>query len=280
MSDASRKIASRKTAPKSDSPKRGVPKKDAPKNDAPQNDAYQEETYGERIAGIYDEWYGSYDEAAIDCLARLARGGLALELGIGTGRIALPLQERGVQIHGIDASESMVARLRLKPGGDRIPVAFGSFADVAVEGQFSLVYVPFNTFFALLTQEEQVRCFRNVARHLLPGGVFVIEAFLPDLTRFVSRQTVRAISIETGELRLDASQVDPVSQVITSQHILLTGQGVRLFPVKLRYVWPAEMDLMAAAAGMRLQHRWGTWQGAPFTADSGKHISVYELAQG
>jgi len=243
------------------------------------NDAYKEDTYGERIAGIYDDWYAGYDEAAIDCLYRLARGGPALELGIGTGRIALPLKQRGVEVHGIDASEAMVARLRLKPGGDQIPVTFGSFADLPVEGQFSLVYVPFNTFYALLTQAEQVRCFQNVARHLRPEGVFVIEAFLPDLTRFTGRQTVRALGIENDEVRLDATQVDPVSQVITSQHIVLTEQGVRLYPVKLRYVWPAEMDLMASLASMRLQLRWGSWQGTAFTAESGKHISVYELAQ-
>jgi len=248
-------------------------------NEAFKKDAYSEETYGERIAGIYDEWYAGYDEAAIDCLHQLARGGPALELGIGTGRIALPLNQRGVAVHGIDASEAMVARLRAKPGGDRIPVAFGSFADVPVEGQFNMVYVPFNTFYALLTQEEQVRCFQNVARHLRPEGVFVIEAFLPDLTRFTGRQTVRAIDIENDEVRLDASRIDPVSQVITSQHIVLTEQGVRLYPVKLRYVWPAEMDLMASAAGMRLKHRWGNWQGAAFSAESGKHISVYELTQ-
>jgi SAM-dependent methyltransferase len=242
------------------------------------NDEYIEETYGERIAGIYDELYAGYDEAAIDCLHRLAGSGPALELGIGTGRIALPLQQRGVEVYGIDASPAMVARLRAKPGGDRIPVTMGSFADVAVDSQFSLVYVPFNTFYALLTQEEQVRCFQNVARHLRPEGVFVTEAFFPDLTRFTGRQTVRAVSIETGEVQLDASQVDPVTQVITSQHIMLGEQGVRLFPVRLRYAWPSELDLMAALAGMRLRHRWGSWEGAPFTADSGKHISVYELA--
>ncbi len=153
---------------------------------------YREETYGERFAGIYDDWYAEVDDATVATLRELAQGGRALELGIGTGRVALPLQQSGVEVHGIDASEAMVARLRAKPGGERIPVTLGNFADVAVEGQFSLIYVLVNTFFVLLTQDEQVRCFENVARHLTPEGAFLIEVFVPDLTRFADRQAVRA----------------------------------------------------------------------------------------
>jgi SAM-dependent methyltransferase len=239
-------------------------------------EAYQEDTYGERISGVYDDWYGGYDEAAIQTLHALAGGGRALELGIGTGRIALPLQQAGVEVHGIDASEAMVTQLRRKPGGDRIPVSMGNFADLAVDGKFSLIYVPFNTFFALLEQEEQVRCFQNVAAHLTPDGVFVIEAFIPDLARFsAGRQTLRATSMDNDELRFDASILDPLRQQITSQHVVLSGQGVRLYPVKLRFVWPAEMDLMARLAGMRLRQRWGGWAKEAFTAESGRHISVY-----
>ncbi len=239
-------------------------------------DHYREDTYGERIAGIYDEWYADYDEAAIAALVELARGGRALELGIGTGRIALPLQRLGVEVHGIDASEAMVAKLRAKPSGESIPVAVGSFAEVAVEGRYDLIYVLFNTFYALMTQEEQVRCFQNVAQHLDRNGVFVIEAFVPDLVRFQGRQTVRAVNLKEDEVRIDASQLDPLSQQISSQHIVLSEGGVRLYPVKLRYVWPAEFDLMARLAGMRLRQRWDNWKKEPFTADSGKHTSVYE----
>lgn len=244
----------------------------------PKMDSYEHHTYGERIAGVYDEWYATFDEAAIDFLTGLTGSGPALELGIGSGRIALPLQQKGVEVYGIDASESMVALMRRKPGGDRIPVTFGNFADVAVAGRFSLIYVPFNTFFALLEQEEQVRCFQNVASHLTPDGVFVIEAFVPDLARYSSgKQTMRVIRMDNDTLHFDASLLDPVKQQITSQHVMLSDQGVQTFPVKLRFVWPSEMDLMARLAGMRLRQRWGGWAREPFTAESRGHISVYGL---
>lgn len=239
-------------------------------------DNYQENTYGEHIAGIYDEWYADYEASTIAALHYLAKGGCALELGIGTGRIALPLQQTGIVVHGIDASEAMLARLRTKPGGASIPVTLGNFADVAVEGHYTLVYVLFNTFFALLTQEEQVRCVRDVAQHLAPQGVFVVEAFVPDLTRFSRQQALRAVHVGTNEVRLDAAQLNPVTQQIISQHIVFTTQGTRLYPVKLRYVWPAELDLMAQLADMRLKHRWSNWQGDIFSAESDKHISISE----
>jgi trans-aconitate methyltransferase len=242
-------------------------------------DEYKEETYGERIAEIYDDLYANYDEAAIRVLKELAGGGKALELGIGTGRIALPLQAQGVEVHGVDASPAMVARLRAKPGGAQIPVTFGNFAEVAVEGRFSLIYVLFNTFYALLTQEEQVQCFQKAAEHLEPEGVFVIEAFMPDLARFQGRQALRTVSLEENQAQIDASLHDPLRQQISSQHILLSEQGVRLYPVKLRYVWPSEFVLMARLAGMRLKDRWGSWTKEPFTAESGKHISVYEKGE-
>lgn len=239
-------------------------------------DDYSEETYGERIAGVYDQWYSEFDPAAIHTLAELAHGGNVLELGIGTGRIAIPLLHTGVTVHGIDASESMVARLRAKPGGERIHVTMGNFADVTVDGQFSLIYIVFNTFYALLTQDDQIRCFQNVARHLASDGVFVIEAFVPDLKRFTGGQAMRATRIEENEVQVDVSQIELKTQVITSQHIVLNEQGTRFYPVKLRYVWPTEMDLMARLSQLQLKERWGDWEKAMFTADSGKHISVYE----
>lgn len=236
---------------------------------------YQEATYGDRIAGVYDELYSQLDEKSIDILAELARGGPALELGIGTGRIALPLREKGVKVHGIDASEAMLEKLRAKPGGQKIPVTLGDFGKVAVDGQFSLIYVVFNTFYALLSQDAQIDCFMNVADHLDPQGVFVLEVFVPDLTRFTDQQTFRTIKLDQDRIQLEASRHDPVSQQVISQHIFITSEGIRHYPVKLRYAWPSELDLMARLAGLELQHRWGDWDRSDFTADSRKHISVY-----
>jgi SAM-dependent methyltransferase len=241
--------------------------------------AHDPAAYGDRIAEVYDDLHATRTEAdhAAAVLADLARGGPVLELGIGTGRIALPLAERGVAVHGIDASEAMVARLRAKPGGAEIPVTLGDFADVAVDGSLSLIFVAFNTFFALLSQEEQVRCFRNVADHLAPGGVFVIEAFVPDLSRFARNQNLTTVRVDDESVLLDASLHDPVGQRLASQHIVITEGGTRLYPVQLRYAWPAELDLMAQLAGLRLRERWGGWQRGPFTAADGQHVSVYEL---
>jgi SAM-dependent methyltransferase len=237
---------------------------------------YSEKTYGERIAGVYDRWYSEFDTLAIDVLFNLSRGGRVLELGIGTGRIALPLSRCGVAVEGIDASEAMVAKLLSKPGGKKIPITMGNFADIPIEGEFSLIYVVFNTFFALLTQAEQIRCFKNVAQHLCDDGVFVIEAFVPDLTRFTGMQSTRTVRIEDHEVQMDVSQIELDKQLISSQHLVLTEQGTRFYPVKLRYVWPAEMDLMAQLSKLQLRERWSDWKKNPFTAVSGKHISVYE----
>ena len=238
-------------------------------------DNYRDDTYGERIAGVYDAWYDEYDEATLATLRELAQGGRALELGIGTGRVALPLQRSGVAVEGIDASKAMIARLRSKPGGDKIPVVMGNFADVAVKGHYALIYVLVNTFFALLTQEEQLRCFRNVALHLTEQGSFVIEAFVPDMKRFNGRQVVRVSDMNEHKVQLDVSQLDLVNQQILAQHVVLTEQGIHLYPVKLRYAWPSELDLMARLAGLQLRHRWGDWRKAPSSADSRNHISVY-----
>lgn len=237
--------------------------------------SYDEATYGDRIADVYDEWYEPMDRAAIEVLAKLASGGRALELGIGTGRIALPLASSGIEVHGIDASTAMVAKLRAKPGGQEIPVTMGDFAEVAVEGEFGLVFVVFTTFFSLLEQVDQIRCFANVAKHLSADGVFLVEAFVPDMTRFVGHQALRTVTISESEVRLDASLIDPVKQQIVSQHIALGENGVRLYPVRIRYAWPSEMDLMARLGGLVLRQRWGGWDRSAFTADSSRHISLY-----
>ena len=243
---------------------------------------FRESTYGDRIAQVYDEIHGGLSTAEhvdpiVDVLEELAAGGRALELGIGTGRIALPLAARGTAVHGIDASESMVAEMRRKPGGDAIPVTLGDFADVDADGRFSLVYVVFNTFFGLLTQEAQVSCFANVARRLDDGGVFLVEAFAPDLTRFVRGQSIQTSVLETDRVSIDLSRHDAVGQTVSSSHLYITEDGVRLFPVKLRYAWPSELDLMARLAGMELRHRWGDWRRTPFTASSVSHVSIYGL---
>ena len=241
---------------------------------------YADETYGERVAGVYDEWHPEYDPLAIDRLAELAQGGngRALELGIGTGRIALPLSERNVEVHGIDAAQSMISRLRSKPGSDRITVTQGSFADVAVEGEFALVYVVFNTFFALSSQEEQVRCFANVAAHLSRDGCFVIEAFVPDPTRFHHNQVNSVTKVTEERVELDVGRHDAATQRVISQKVIITDGNVRLYPVQIRYAWLSELDLMARLAGLQLRERWGNWNREPFTSESQKHISVYHFS--
>ena len=238
---------------------------------------YSDETYGEHVAGVYDDWYTDFDPNAIDTLAELAQGGRALELGIGTGRFALPLSAKGVEVHGIDAAQSMIGRLRAKPGADRITITQGSFADVAVEGEFAIVYIVFNTFFALLSQEEQVRCFCNVAAHLNPDGCFVIEAFVPDLSRFTGDQVNWATKVTADEVQLDVGQHNAATQRVISQKVVLTDGSVKLYPVQIRYVWPSELDLMAQLAGLRLRERWANWKREPFSSDSKQHISVYQF---
>jgi len=240
---------------------------------------YDASTYGENIAEVYDEWYAKYARASTDSvvefLAALAGKGPVLELAIGTGRVALPLAARGLEVHGIDASPAMVAKLRAKPGGDRIPVTIGDFADVGVAGEYSLIFVVFNTIFALLTQEDQIRCFRNVAGHLSNNGSFVVEAFVPDLQRFDRNQRFALEGIDPDQVRLEASQHDPASQSVVSRHIVVSEQGVKFYPLKIRYAWPSELDLIARLAGLQLRERWGGWRREPFNAFSASHVSVY-----
>jgi SAM-dependent methyltransferase len=241
---------------------------------------YTASTYGDRIAEVYDNWYTLPINTgdAVDFLASVARKGPALELGIGTGRIAIPLRERGIEVHGIDASRAMIAKLRAKPGGRRIRVKVGDFGGELPEGRFSLIYVAFNTLFALLTQDDQVRCFQNVARRLTRNGSFVIEAFVPDLARFDRSQRVGTIALDSERVVLEVTQTDQNAQRTRSQHVVISPDGVRMYPVQIRYAWPSELDLMARIAGMRLRERWGGWRREPFGPGSQHHVSVYQRA--
>jgi ABC-type transport system substrate-binding protein len=234
-------------------------------------------SFDEPVAASYDELAQRGDEAlTVAFLEHLAQGGRTLELAIGTGRIALPLAARGVPVDGIDLSPSMVAQLRGKPGGEHIEVHIGNFADVAVPGPYRLIYLVFNTLFNLLTQEEQVRCFVNVASRLEESGRFVVEGGTPaEFYRLRNNQYVDAEAIQMDRVRLDVARFDPVQQLLEETHITLSGAGIQLNPIVTRYAWPSELDLMARIAGMRLQERWGAWNREPFTADSRNCISVY-----
>lgn len=235
--------------------------------------------YGHDWAQDYDALYEQRDDLDMVSarLAELAGPGPALEFGLGTGRTALPLIARGVAVHGIEAAPEMVDVLRVKPGGDTVPVTLGDMAHAVAGGpDFAIVYCTFSTLFLLPDQAEQVACFANAARHLLPGGVFVIEAFVFDPDRWQRQQTVGVSRVEPGLVDLLVGRHDPVHQRITNQHVLVTESGVRLRPNTLRYAWPAELDLMAALAGLRLRARWADWTARPFTATDTGHVSVYE----
>ena len=232
--------------------------------------------YGERWADVYDERHTWLDPApAAEFLARLAGDGRTLELAIGTGRVALPLAARGITVEGVDASEAMVARLRAKPGGAAVPVTIGDMADVPASGPFRLVYLVFNSLFGLLSQARQADCFRNTARVLEPGGAFVIECFVPDVARFDRGQRVQARSMTEGSVTAEVSAHDATAQQIITQAVTLDQHGIHLRPVVLRYCWPAELDLMAGHAGLRLRDRYGDWDRRPFGPASGGHVSVY-----
>jgi SAM-dependent methyltransferase len=239
-----------------------------------------EDYFGERVAARYDEWDASADPAVVDpivdFLAPLARDGGALELGIGTGRIALPLAARGVRVHGIDLSSAMVARLRAKPGAEAVGVTIGDFASTRVDGTFALVYLVINTIMNLTSQDEQVACFANAAAHLEPGGCFVVEVGVPQLQRLPPGETVRAFDVSSDHLGFD--EFDVAAQGLVSHHYREVDGRLEVNSVPFRYVWPSELDLMARLAGMTLRERWGGWRREPFTGDSEAHVSVWEKA--
>jgi Methyltransferase domain len=235
--------------------------------------------FGEDVAARYDdpddEMSGQEAiESVVDVLADLAGDGRALEFAIGTGRIALPLSARGVPVAGIDLSRAMVARLRAKPGGDAIPVSIGDIATVRVDGSFSVAYLVFNTIMNLTTQAAQVACFRNAAAHLEPGGTFVIETMIPELQRLPPGDTFRPYGVTDTAWSFD--EYDVANQGLISHHLDTVDGVLGRHSIAFRYVWPAELDLMAELAGMRLRDRWSDWQRAPFTSESQKHVSVWE----
>ncbi|MDE2823900.1 MAG: class I SAM-dependent methyltransferase [Chloroflexota bacterium] len=240
---------------------------------------YTASTYGDRIAGAYDGFYGPVNVSErADLLEELAGGGRALELGIGTGTFALPLAARGVETHGIEISEAMVDQLRAKEGGAKMPITIGDFADVEVDGDFSLIFVISNTLFMLTEQEDQIRCFQNVASHLDQSGVFLVHAFVPDVSMFDRGQRVSGDLADLATVRMDVSIHDPKNQVVDFRHIDLREERIKMYPGRLRYAWPSELDLMACLAGLRLRERWADWRRSPFTSESRSHVSVYERA--
>jgi SAM-dependent methyltransferase len=237
-----------------------------------------EDYFGEEVAARYDEPGGMFDPAVVDpaveFLAALAGRGSALELGIGTGRIALPLAARGVPVHGIDLSDAMLARLGAKPGAEAIATTTGNFADTRVDGSFALVYLVFNTINNLTSQDEQVACFENAAAHLEPGGCFVIEVGVPQLQRLPPGERVRPFHV--GDDHIGFDEYDLVDQGLVSHHLFRDGETWHRRSIPFRSVWPAELDLMARIAGLQLRERWADWDRSPFTADSTKHVSVWE----
>ena len=235
--------------------------------------------FDEKVASTYDDdvaesFSPEAVEPVVDFLAELAGDGNALEFGIGTGRIALPLAMKGVEVHGIDCSNSMLTKLVEKTGGDRIPVTQGDFATTSCKGSFSLVYLIFNTIMNLTTQDEQVRCFQNAASQLNSGGYFVIEVMVPALQRIPYGETNYVFDLREDRWGVDT--YDFVSQTLKSNHLIVRNQKIEKFSIPFRYVWPSELDLMARIANLKLKARWGGWKKEPFTNTSHYHVSVWE----
>ncbi len=246
-------------------------------------DGYGPTTFGELNAERYDALYEDVMQKqtldSVDTLEQLAKGGRVLEFAIGTGRVAIPLAERGLAVHGIEASEEMIAKLHEKPGGNAIPVTLGDMAEARAEGTFDLVYLVFNTIFNLTTQQAQVRCLQNAARHLSPGGVFVVETVVPDLSDYVDGQRMKATSTTMDSARFEIAIHDAVAQTVEFQRITMSKSGTQLWPHFMRYVWPSELDLMAQLAGLTRRHRWAWWDRTPFTTRSKSHVTVYAHSQ-
>lgn len=244
-------------------------------------DNYLPSTYGDRMADVYDQIQGERDaSAAAAFLAELCSRlpgelGPVLELGIGTGRVALPLAAKGVEVYGIDASPAMLEQLRAKPGSKKITGILGDFAEISLDNHFKIIFVVFGTFFCLTSQETQIQCLKQVAMHLTEGGLFILQASVPDFSGFTRNQNVRVSSIEMDRVIVTITQHDPVAQKTMTQHIMITEDGIRLMPVYVRYAWPNELDAMAQIAGLELKERWEDWNRTPFTSTSRGHVSIY-----
>ena len=234
--------------------------------------------FDEAVAATYDNDPAMFAPEAVDpavsFLSELAGKGQALEFAIGTGRIALPLARKGVAVHGIEMSKAMVARLRAKEGGANISVTFGDMATTRVEGSFSVAYLVFNTINNLTTQDAQIACFQNAAAHLEPGGRFVVEVGVPSLQRLPKGE--RLLAFERTDTHWGIDEFDVATQTFTSHHIKIVDGKIQKLSVPFRFVWPAELDLMARLAGLTLKERWSNWRRAPFTNDSDSHVSVWE----
>lgn len=237
---------------------------------------YDAKTFGELHAETYDELHDpGTTEASVEFLAGLIGKGKALELAIGTGRVAVPLAERGINIHGLDASDKMLAKLKAKSGGKDIPASVADMADFDLGQNFDFSFLIFNTIFNLTTQEAQLKCFESVARHLKPGGKFLVETLVPDLSEFKDGQRFRLKKMSADSVVFEVAAYDNVTQRIDHQRIHFNEEGSRLVPLPMRYVWPPEMDLMARLAGLELEQRWGGWDKCAFDAKSSMHISLY-----
>jgi len=232
-------------------------------------------SFGPDVARTYDDAPRGDEPETVDFLAGLAGPGPALELAVGTGRVAVPLAERGVPVDGIELSPAMVERLTAKPAGAGMDVWVGDMTAVETGRRYPLVYLVFNTLFNLLTQDDQVRCFANAARHLTDDGVFVVEAGVPSAWT-TEHAYARPEHVGTDRVTLDVCRYDPVTQLLEENHVTITAAGIRFGPIVCRLVWPTEMDLMARLAGLRLRDRWAGWQHETFTATSARHVSVYQ----
>ncbi len=246
-------------------------------------EGYDASTYGEGFADVYDEWYGEISDAAatVEVLADLAAGGPVLELGVGTGRLAIPLAARGLEVHGVDASPAMLERLAAKPGGGAVHVVVADFTEVGVEvaGGFAVAFVAFNTLFNLPSADAQAHCFAAVADRLRPGGAFVVEAFIPDPDAAPSGGGLTTSSVGADRVVLQATMADPIAQTISGSTITISAGGVRMRPWHIRWATPDQLDEMAVGAGLVRRHRWASWDRSAHVSDDTRHVTVYERPQ-
>jgi SAM-dependent methyltransferase len=244
-------------------------------------EGYLPSTYGDRMAAVYDDLQGDREAVnAVEFLVPLASGRPVLELGVGTGRVAIPLSARGIRVHGIDASPAMLDQLRSKPGAEKVVLTLGDFAKLDDVKRYSVIFVLFGTIFCLTSQEAQVDCFRAAARALVDDGVFVVEASVPDFSGFTRNQNVRLADLSLDRVTATFTQHDRAAQTTSGQNIMITESGIRLMPVHVRYAWPSELDLMAQLAGLQLRERWQDWTRTPFVGESQRHVSVFAKRTG